>query len=700
MRKQVNIETKEHFKSYKAGKNWVFACLTVATLGLGMTGMSVTAHADTMPASTPQTETNNESDFGSEKSNHVPLATTSEKESSLDDSGSKDETTSNAKTGLDETSKDSDTDFEKNDKSTTNDQENNTVPEVQKESQKTPGVSVMSKNDGTPKETPDNNQTESVQQIRSFSSILPTAMVSRSALAKNTLPNITGVDATEWMPDPAMRAWVINQAKFFNPGAVITSANLFSYISNVTSLSDYNFTADLPTDFTGIQYLTNLTDFSLTKQAIAPDHMIDFSFAPNLTSLTLTVPTGTTMAPQDASTFMQTYLGQNTKLQYLYIRYYNLTGDLPDLSAYKQLINVNLDSNALTGTLANLGTLPEVLYLQLGDNQLSGAFPDLTAFPKLQRLYMTNNNFSGKLPDLSGFTGLNTLAIDGNHFTTNFNDPNLLGVWNSKQTVQGGTYKLSDLPKLATFDPLTNVLFGSQDLAGNIDTTAKYNVMNEGTLPLYFWRNADPDNPLGFVYKANGTAIPAGTYTITVATTNNYQAETTVTFTIVDDTTPVDPDPDPSTDPDTTDPTDPTIDPGTTDPVDPTEPVTPPTTGDAGDQIISDGDGDQIVTPTKPTTNDQTAHPAVTNDGAAAKIVASNGHHVTTTTASVSPVVSHHNQVTNLTATKLATSKTTHQNETTLPQTGEKQNLVSMIAAGVTVALTTLGLGLRHKRQE
>ncbi|WP_125544601.1 KxYKxGKxW signal peptide domain-containing protein [Levilactobacillus lindianensis] len=733
MRKQINVETKEHFKSYKAGKNWVFACITVATLGLGMTGMSVTANADTTPA-TPKVEATDESDSTSEQSNQTSLKTTTETKETTPENDTK--TKIESKT---EPTKKDVTNQPKEDSDTTKSETPTSItetPEVKKNVQNTPKVPVTQPDDVNGKTTPIEKTTEdAVQPIQSFSSVLPTSQLSRSALLKTTtLPDIMGVDATEWMPDPAMRAWAIKSAEFFNKGTYISSSNLFLYVSSISSLSDNDYNGDLPTDFTGIQYLTNLTGFSLSKKAIAPDHMIDFSFAPKLTTLTLTVPEGTPMPAQDASTFMQKYLGQNTNLKYLYIRKYNLTGNLPDLSAYTQLINVNLDSNALTGSLTDLGNMPSVLYLQFGSNKLSGAFPDLSPFPKLESLYITDNDFSGKLPDLSSYTNLDTVMIDGNHFTTNFNDDNLLGAWTSHQTVQGGTYKLSELPKLATFDPLTNVVFGSQDIAGNIDTTAKYTTINEDSLPLYFWRNPDPDNPLGFVYKANGTPIPARTYTITVVTTNNFEAETDVTFTIVDDVTPVDPDPDPTTDPGKTDPTDPTTDPNTTDPTDPTTnpdttdptdpttdpnttepttdpgsttptnpvtPTTPITDGDGvpGDQVVTGGDGDQIVEPTVPTT-DKGNHVVSITVGDKAKGVKTTGHKTMTSTIVKTHGQAAHVATTKLAATKLAATKTNHQSETTLPQTGEQQNTVSAIVAGVAVALSTLGLGLSRKRHE
>ncbi|MDT7013370.1 KxYKxGKxW signal peptide domain-containing protein [Levilactobacillus namurensis] len=42
-------QKKEHYKSYKAGKHWLYACVTVLTLGLGAVSVETTAQADTTP---------------------------------------------------------------------------------------------------------------------------------------------------------------------------------------------------------------------------------------------------------------------------------------------------------------------------------------------------------------------------------------------------------------------------------------------------------------------------------------------------------------------------------------------------------------------------------------------------------------------------------------------------------------------------
>ena len=48
MKHAVIGEAKEHYKAYKAGKQWIYACITVVAVGLGLAGANVgTAQAAT-----------------------------------------------------------------------------------------------------------------------------------------------------------------------------------------------------------------------------------------------------------------------------------------------------------------------------------------------------------------------------------------------------------------------------------------------------------------------------------------------------------------------------------------------------------------------------------------------------------------------------------------------------------------------------
>lgn len=85
-------------------------------------------------------------------------------------------------------------------------------------------------------------------------------------------------------------------------------------------------------------------------------------------------------------------------LSFLYLQFNNLSGPLPDFSAWKNLTVVNLSNNNFNGTIpVCLSNLTELTGLNLANNSLSGQIPDLQ-LPRLQLLNLSNNNLQGTVP--------------------------------------------------------------------------------------------------------------------------------------------------------------------------------------------------------------------------------------------------------------------------------------------------------------
>ncbi|KAK7358547.1 hypothetical protein VNO77_00480 [Canavalia gladiata] len=85
-------------------------------------------------------------------------------------------------------------------------------------------------------------------------------------------------------------------------------------------------------------------------------------------------------------------------LSLLYLQFNNLSGPLPDFSAWKNLTVVNLSNNRFNGSIpVSLSNLTQLCGLNLANNSLSGEIPDLQ-LSRLQVLNLSNNDLHGSVP--------------------------------------------------------------------------------------------------------------------------------------------------------------------------------------------------------------------------------------------------------------------------------------------------------------
>jgi len=656
MRKHVTLNTKEHYKSYKAGKNWVFACVTVAALGFGVTGMSATASADSTTGNTSDTPSTSSQAPAAANDTETSSATLSNGTGENKDAGS----------GL---SKDVDSGSDKglNDDAATG---------VDSGADKNAGSDLNKGTGGNNTNTTNDVNTDNGGDAAGAGSVNNNAgKLSRATLAKVAAAptyddaSVQGVNATEWLKDAGLRSLIeFEVQKSFNPasGITITDDNLSQYLDRLTMVYTDGYTGTMPTTFEGLQYFKNLTYFSFTGD-VDPANYVNFSFAPKLNHFAIYSKDQAT-APVDATTFMNNVLGENTALNYLYIVGYHLTGNLPNLTNYKDLNSINLSSNDLTGGLENMGTPVPGTSLNLASNKLSGPITeaDLT---NINYLYIGHNDFSGNLPVLRP-----DIVVDAqqNHFTSGQQSPTS-NQTTMNQILTGGTFTIT--PKNRTFDPLTGLVAGVRGADGvTFDTTDPMQVYGwsngKGSL---FTVTADSSNPIGFNLTANAD-VPDGTYRVWALNSKTSQYAFSLEFTIVNGKDPV-----VVTPPTTGTTTTPTDNGGST--------VTTPVTG---------GDGATITTGT-PTKGGAAAKvtgkkAATAKKGAAAaKVTASKGNRVAYKRMDNAAKTAH--------VVKLANHADANKNATTLPQTNEKSS-VSAIAAGVAMAISILGLGASRKRHE
>ncbi|KAE9607681.1 putative protein kinase RLK-Pelle-LRR-III family [Lupinus albus] len=111
---------------------------------------------------------------------------------------------------------------------------------------------------------------------------------------------------------------------------------------------------------------------------------------------------------------------QLRNLSFLYLQFNNLSGPLPDFSAWKNLTIVNLSNNNFNGSLPlSIANLTRLASLNLANNSLSGEIPDLKLL-RLQLLNLSNNHLHGGVPKSlkrfpkSAFSGNNISLGVGN----------------------------------------------------------------------------------------------------------------------------------------------------------------------------------------------------------------------------------------------------------------------------------------------
>lgn len=733
--------TKVHYKSYKAGKRWVFAGIATVAMGLGLTGMDVTAHAADVQG-TEATQTQVVDPDATSKSD--TLTTTTENEKPVTDSETPVTTPDKDKTPA-----------------PTPDKDKTPAPVVTPDKDKTPTPVVTSDEDETPAPVTTPEKTEMPKNTRRM------AVPAAAAVKAYDPAEIQGKDASEWMPDAGLRD-MVKSALLFNHYIKATDSDLYQYIGEQLDLDDNNYTGNLKIqNLEGLQYFTNLHHVIL--HYYPKDGFINFDFAPNMTEFAYEGDANGAPADIDAQTFMNTYLSGNQNLQFLVVHNL-LKGNLPDLSAYDKLYRLDLSLNHLTGDLTPLKGLTSVVIMDVANNQLTGELPDLVTGTQMKDLYVQNNqlsgtlnpvygstprlsdvwvghnNMTGDLPSFKGFTG----NFDGtyNHFSSGLNNmPGAINTW--YQTLTGGTYNLTDDKN--TFDPIKNVVSGIQDAqTGEFDPTDSLFLYAYGAGKVYygepdptftsdqliswlgsqqdvssqFQRQATTDDPFGFNLIASKDVKP-GTYTMGVVNDkyNNGGYIAFITFKITRDA-PVDPET--------------PVDPGT--PVDPVQTgtitivnvdqdgktlSTKTLTGTAGDTYTATADkldGYQLTSPASVTgTYTQSGstitftYAAVTNGGDGDKVVVTpdkpgkqtdnqqtpthkGGQAATVTAKSTGRVQSlGTSHVAQAQQQQLASSAQTT-NATTLPQTNEHRTAAAWGLALLGTVLSLGGLALRRKQ--
>ena len=511
-------DTKVHYKSYKAGKHWVVASITVATLGLGMMGATGTAQADTTTTDAAAEETSSQ-----QPATPAGQATLKEQPSQVENV--KDEKTTTPQN--DENESPANGEIEDSEEPGTPSGEENTS-DVNENAVNQPASDDTSDGTGnTPQpQVPRTPQTE-MEDLGNDDTDTPTPgpekapapqpLVAPAANVKSS--PIDGVDASVWLPDALLRTAIINQ---LNRETHVThyiadESNLYQHVGDLTTLYDYNMSGTV-NSLEGLSYFTNLHSITFMNMKVASTGLIDLSALPLLRDIQMSLAADN--GNHDFATIMDTYFSQNLNLGFIRMGDSHLTGNIPDLSKYSKLEMVYLANNDLTGSIPDLSSIPGLWSLMLSNNQLTGSLPDLAHWPALKDLDVSHNqlsgnlpdignwpliedlnvsynNFTGALPDMSHFRGIFTYMF--NHFTNgvvtllNKGDQPIVnyGVY---QRLNGKTIKLSkDSP---SFDPVSGVVMRMQDMTtGQPDENEGVKVAQLGGNVSVAYGNLDPNLP-------------------------------------------------------------------------------------------------------------------------------------------------------------------------------------------------------------
>ncbi|WP_367295495.1 MucBP domain-containing protein [Levilactobacillus yonginensis] len=747
MRNQTVLgETKEHYKSYKAGKHWVYCCMTVLGLGLGVAGVSVSAQADT--------------DTG----DAAPVAKVSEPAATSDGSvqgeqpndseGPAKQQEQSAGQGNDGASNEKD----KQSLGEQSGQKDVQEPVDQSQENQSNGQKVAPKQEAPKRQVAE----ESVQpetdvkqdnQVTSDVKTIQAPVASRADLLRGnavvapTLPTdvskIQGVNASVWMPDPALRHAL--EACFeqqWGSQYKVEDWSLYAWTGFRVGLNDIltNSTdkKEQIKDLTGLQYFTGLTSVDLENADVDPATIPNFSFAPNLAGFTLVYPDD---APANwnitPDQFIQSRFDKNPNLGFLSLDGAGLVGQLPDLHNNLNIQNLNLWNNKLTGDIPDYSYLPKLDILVLAYNQLSGGMENVSKINA--DVNIVYNNFSG---DISApIIGNNQLSSWNNHLTVGIVPTAQQTYYSQDQTLTGQPVTVYN--GKYTFNPVTGAGIGFKfDTASTIDPSLKGTIASVNyseTAPVSQTDLASMDDAASDVaIKGDQLVANANTrdgyYTIVVKGPAGSHYSAYVTFQLTNDktvkpVTPVDP----------VNPVDPT--PGTT-----TGTVTIVNvdqdgkvisqhvqTGNVGDtynvtadkidgyqvagsgvasgtysangstvtfsynQLANGGDGATIVTdnPIK----DPKAPVATVTTGGAAAVVNKGGQSAATATAASVQKGAAAAKVNLAASPKSGEQPAKAAAKATLPQTGDK-SVAGIVAAGLAVLVSGLGLaGFKNKRR-
>ncbi|VFQ66473.1 unnamed protein product [Cuscuta campestris] len=235
----------------------------------------------------------------------------------------------------------------------------------------------------------------------------------------------------------------------------LSNLEVFSFNQN-PYLSPWN----IPESLTAARNLSSFSAVNSNVQGTLPEFLTGENFPVlrfldlSLHSLSGPIPS---QLPATLETLRLSALNQD----------HHLSGDIPDLSRFRSLKELNLDFNDLTGSLPeSLATSMQVL--SMAGNNLAGVIPPTIArLTNLLTLNLGLNQLSGEIPDLSRLTSLQKVNLAGNSLTGAI-PPTITGLTNLLTLDLSENQLSGEIPDLSPLASLKNLYMRNNGLTGPV----------------------------------------------------------------------------------------------------------------------------------------------------------------------------------------------------------------------------------------
>lgn len=167
-------------------------------------------------------------------------------------------------------------------------------------------------------------------------------------------------------------------------------------------------------------------------------------------------------------------------LTFLDLSFNSLTGPLPILTNFSELIHLSFTSNKLSGRIHSFDGLTNLAYLHFENNALEGPLPSLSPLTNMIYFHVSNNLLSGTVPSLGNLSMLGGLYVDNNRFISRF--PSLRNNIHTKHLHINNNLFTGTLPYLGNLTLLDGLYAEKNKFTGSLE-----NVFNASVnTALYF----------------------------------------------------------------------------------------------------------------------------------------------------------------------------------------------------------------------